>query len=288
MNKTKALRSHKNATQKTLLILKDRNSKGKNYLIDEIASRWENDDYEIVDHFGWENIPEAEITVLHFDQTRIQTDQLCKLTHRKTVLNREVTDISKQCFSQLLVSSDDPYQGKVIVKTNLNFGGIPEFGWFRYYVSTIFSPFAGRRVKMINPYKYPVFDNKEEVPETVWQNKNLIVEKFLPEFENGLFYVRCWVFLGDQNWAGRFGAREPIVKFSRMVTEVEEISVPDELLQFRMKNNLDYGRIDFVMHDSRPVVLDVNKTIGCAANPEPYNSVLCHLAKGFDSFANQN
>ena len=39
--------------------------------------------------------------------------------------------------------------------------------------------------------------------------------------------------MGEKGWAGRFGAKEPIVKFSKMVTRDEPVSVPNELKLLR-------------------------------------------------------
>lgn len=122
------------------------------------------------------------------------------------------------------------------------------------------------------------------VPKTVWKNKNFIVEKFLPEIKDGLFYLRYWIFLGEKGWAGRFGAKEPVVKFSKMATKDEEVPVPEELKIVRKKLGFDYGRFDYVEHDGTPILFDVNKTLGGTHHLDAYSAQLDILASGINDF----
>lgn len=272
--------------KKTLLIVKDPASARKNYLIDEIAIRWNNPDYRVVQHAGFRDIPDADIAVLHVDQTRVEPVYINALSNHRAVLNRVAMDVSKRRFSQIQVEREDEYWGPVILKTNLNFGGIPESGKVGFALARLASMWNIGSSTVLNPYKYPIFQSKLEVPDRAWTNENLIVEKFLPEQEDELFFIRYWVFLGDIGWAGRLGAKHPIVKWSRMVTEDERVPVPDQLVRLRKDMGLDYGRFDFVVHGNEPYVFDVNKTIGCAMDPSPFHKPLQELAEGFNSFIN--
>ena len=50
---------------------------------------------------------------------------------------------------------------------------------------------------------------------------------------------------------------------------------------------LDYGRIDFVMHEGEPVVLDVNKTQSAGILTALSRQQYSHLSKGMDYFLKQ-
>lgn len=132
----------------------------------------------------------------------------------------------------------------------------------------------------LDPLRYPIIETLDEVPPGVWCNPNLIVEKFLPEREDDFFYVRYWTFLGDKGWSGRYGSRNPIVKFGNMTTPDEPVPIPDELRLLRKKLGLDYGRFDFVIYEGILYVLDVNKTLGAGRSLDAYKEHLEMLAMG--------
>ena len=77
---------------------------------------------------------------------------------------------------------------------------------------------------------------------------------------------------------------DPIVK-SRNVIRMEMLQdVPDEVREHRHALNLDYGKIDYVMHDGRPVVLDANKTPVLRRTAKSRNETLERLASGIEGF----
>ena len=73
--------------------------------------------------------------------------------------------------------------------------------------------------------------------------------------------MRHWVFCGDEGYSNRYVSPEPIIKGSN-VTSSEPVPVPDELRQWRRDHGLEYGKMDFVVHDDRALLLDANKTPG--------------------------
>ena len=136
----------------------------------------------------------------------------------------------------------------------------------------------------IEPTGYPIYPDKRSVPSGVWDNPNLIVEQFLPETEDGLYFVRYWMFLGDRGWAARFGSKNPIVKFTGRVTEEERVPVPAELIALRKRLGFDYGRFDYVVRDGLPIVFDINKTVGGYHNCAGYAAEVDMLAEGIKDF----
>lgn len=269
---------------KRILILTNILKQNSCYLIDALACRWRKNGYEVVKHCGIKNSPDADIVILHVDATIVADEYAKCLSKYPVVLNRNVTDISKVMISSNILKQNDTYLGPVIIKTNANSGGLPEATRIKYYYSKLAIKRNWGKVAVLNPLKYPIFESKESVPIAVWKNENLLVEKFLPERADGLFFLRYWIFLGDKGWAGRFGAKEPIVKFGNMATKDDHVPVPDELKIVRKKLGFDYGRFDYVEHNGKTVLFDVNKTVGGAHHLDAYSTKLDLLASGINDF----
>lgn len=88
------------------------------------------------------------------------------------------------------------------MKTDLNFSGKPELA--------IMSPAHGMiskniaRVRRRPPLNnYLLFDRITDVPAWAWSRKDLVIEKFIPEIERGLYSLRMWIFFGDQGYYER-------------------------------------------------------------------------------------
>jgi hypothetical protein len=99
------------------------------------------------------------------------------------------------------------------------------------------------------------------VPRADFERNDVVVEKFLPEKEENLFFVRHYEFLGDRSTCTRLAAMDPIVK-DQTVIRVEEVDPHPEIVQARKRLNFDYGKFDYVVYNGRPVLLDANKTTG--------------------------
>jgi len=106
-----------------------------------------------------------------------------------------------------------------------------------------------------------VYSSMEHVPAHSIDNPALVVERFVPEREDGLFACRFWTFSGNVERCARVFSREPIVKAAGQV-RFEFCDVPDALRQKRAALGFDYGKFDFVIHDGEAVLLDANKTPG--------------------------
>ena len=203
----------------------------------------------------------------HFDLTVIPAGIAERLSRCARVINRAVTDISKRVVSRQLVASPDDYDGAVIVKTNLNFGGWPEMRLIAFAGGDNFRRMEAVRQKqpwtvsgMLRCEEYPIYDNPRLVPPLVWKNPQLVVEKFLPEREGELYCLRQYIFLGTQEISTRAVSSDPRVK-SRGVTRREVLDgTPEAVRAFREELGFDYGKFDYVMHEGEPVVFDVNRT----------------------------
>lgn len=247
------------------------------YIVHHLALRWNDMGYKVIIHYGTENLPEADIVFLHVDKTVVPKTYTDAVLTYPVVLNRHLTDISRRNYSKITLTQDDKYDGEVIVKTNRNAGGKPEY---RDQPKSSRVEKSWEDSNYLNPLKYPIFKNIKEVPQNVWTNSNLIVDKFLPEKEGNLFFIRYWTFLGDVSLSGRFGSQNHIVKFGNMETPDEPLPVPEELIQLRKKLRMDYGRFDYVVHAGKVIVLDINKTQGAGKSMDSFKSDLDLLATG--------
>lgn len=269
---------------KRILILRDASNRRRRYLVEALAARWCAAGHAVEERFTPRGLPDADVVFLHVDRTVVPDEYLDCLRDYPVVINRRARDIAKRRLSMNLVGVDDAYAGPVVVKTNANCGGFPE------------SPLAGRlgellgvprnwgKAAVLSSDRYPVFASVADVPPAVWSNEALVVEKFLPEVTEGLYYLRYWIFFGDKGWAGRFGSRDPIVKWGNMATRDEPVTVPETLKPWRERLGIDYGRFDYVERDGQAILLDANKTIGAGHRMDEFKERLDDLATGIEDF----
>ncbi len=259
--------------------------------------------YSVIQHTGLLDLPHADVLFLHIDRTVLPDEYVARTAEYPVVINGRAVDISRHRYSMARLSQNDGYDGPVIIKTNANYGGLPERRGqaerrsplarlarhaARIWPGTQWAENTGSidwsTVDHLNPRHYPILENPGEVPAEVWNNTHLVVEKFLPEREGEFFYVRYWTFLGDQSMSGRYGSRHPIVKFGGMATPDTFVEPPPELRQWRERLGLDYGRLDYVMHEGKPILLDANKTLGGGDSIMAYRNRFDILATGIAAY----
>jgi hypothetical protein len=249
------------------------------YLIKLMMTEWEGKGLTVEVVRGTDHFVPADLVIPHLDLTVVPNEYRDFLDQYPVVVNRNVVDISKSKISTNIIGKDDTYIGPVIVKTDCNSGGLPEKRLLSnmYVVRAISSklsgtivstlgrkradPIAWADIKYIKTTDYPVFSSVEDVPREVFENKHLVVEKFLPEVEGGKYCVRYYFFFGDRAVNKVFRSTEKVVKGSDEV-QVEEVPVPDELQVIRQRLGMDYGKLDYVLRDGKVVLLDVNRTPG--------------------------
>lgn len=261
---------------KTILILKDRLSPPMGYMVDHLALRWRKTGHTVIEHIGIKNMPDADIVFLHIDLTITPVEFIEALKKYPKVINGNMLDISRRKYSQLLLGKDDNYAGRVIVKTNANYGGIPE-----YVLKTGKHRIEGHwhELEALDPLNYPIFKNINAVPNGVWRNPNLIVERFLQDRHNDLFHVQYYTFLGNKMYSARLASASPIVKFGNCVSDVE-LPLPDKVLQWRKDLKMDYGRLDYLKIQGEYYLIDINKTEGGGDTNYEYSDEMDYLASG--------
>jgi hypothetical protein len=215
---------------------------------------------------------DADVIIPHIDATVLPSPYVEFLEKQPRVVNRRLNDISKRLISRNILARTDAYDGRVIVKTNLNCGGGPDvnfagakvffsakraFAWLNKKKSSS----DWQKINCMECEDYQVFPSLKEVPEAVFDNPWLVVERFLPEQQNGIYYLRVYQFCGEQGYCSRWGSPHPVVKRRNIVSR-EEVGIPEEVMAVRRELGMDYGKLDFVIHEGRPIVFDANRTPG--------------------------
>ncbi len=235
------------------------------YMINHYAECWRRDGLRVEYLFGVKKFIPADLAILHVDLSVVPDPYLKFVRRYPKVLNGRVKDIRKSCFSRIILKKNDNYCGKVIVKTDLNAYGRPEWkkrsrGQMRVDRWRLR---LGLKEKLIKPVRnYPIYDRLADVPETDFADPALIVEKFIPEIEAGCFCVRTCLFFGDQVSTFRLKAKTPLVKAGNAI-EISEIEPHSEVINRAEELNFDFGKFDYVVHENRATIFDINKTPGC-------------------------
>lgn len=262
------------------------------YLLNHLADEWRQRGIEVVTIKGaGQDLPKADLAILHTDITAVGDDYARIIEHYPKVINGAVRNTSKSVFSSLIVGRDDGYRGPVIVKTDLNYGGMRELER-RYQqgdmTSTINIQRPWRRVEWLE--EYPIFNSPAEVPHGVWQNRNLVVEKFLPERnEAGEYVLRIWIFFGNREICFQGLSHEPVVKSANTLRRefLDSAALPPTLRETRERLGFDYGKFDFGINGGEVALYDVNRTPGFMASgsaaPEVAEAIR-YLSTGLDSF----
>lgn len=199
----------------------------------------------------------ADLAILHTDCTVAGDEYVGLANHFEHAINF-MKDISKRNVSKSLLAKTDDWSGEVIVKSDLNYGGAVEVR--RNEEATrrgLPAPFPGAVVKPA----YDIYKSLSEVPDAVWDDQALVVEKFLPERDPDGYALRTWVFMGDKWSCMRHVATEPIVK-ARGIVKSEPIEPTPEIFAERKRLGMDFGKFDYVEYEGRTVLLDANRTPG--------------------------
>jgi hypothetical protein len=203
----------------------------------------------------------ADIVLVHIDLSVVPERYFRFARRYPIVLNGKVKDIRKRRFADVLRKGDD-WDGPVLVKSDLNAGGYPESVLGRSWL-TRRSPRIRRLLNRAHPLAgsgyYEIYDRIADVPPERFTDRRLVVERFRPEVENGLYHTRIYQFLGPHETCARLASEDPIVKTANTV-RVEDVEPHPAIVAVRRRFAMDYGKLDYVMHDGRPILLDVNKT----------------------------
>ena len=221
--------------------------------ISELSDVWEADGVEVLHLAGVERAPAADVLLVHVDLSVVPDEYLTFAARYESVVNGRVKDIRKSKISQHLVQPNDGWSGPVIVKSDLNCAGRGEALFGKRYPGF---PFPIRQQS-----DYRVYESANEVPREYFGHPLLVVERFLPERDGSRHFARSYHFVGDVSTTVRLGSSEAIV-LGHTSDSIEEIEPHPEVIERRRELGLDYGKIDYVLHEEALVILDINKTTG--------------------------
>lgn len=241
------------------------------------------------------NVP-ADVVIVHVDLSVVPEPYLEFAAQYSVVLNGELRDIRKTRISQSLVKPSDGWHGPVIVKSNLNYYGhmerTLEGNWFeRRWALARRVARTGERLWSWNmPVReatnYAIFESADEIPSRWFTYEGAVIERFLPEIEDDLYHLRMVQVLGDRRVGTRLGSLQPIVKAGSSIVAAE-IESHDMVDEWCAEHHIDYGKLDYVLHDGEAVLLDVNKTIGLTSGYRDDEGLAIsrqHLAEGLYSY----
>jgi len=252
-----------------------------NYMLHEVAEVWREAGIQVNVIRGPDIKSNADLVILHTDITKVPLEYLAAIRRYPAYLNGYVGDISKKLISRNLVTHPSQTDGPVIVKTNLNSGGLQEAA----IASAGLLPDIYRQPRA----PYAVYPSAKEVPEETWMDTLLVVERFLPEIRDGLYCLRTWVFLGNKETNSLSYSTEPIVKQANVVRREVVAEVPEELREMREELAFDYGKFDYAIVDERAVLFDANRTPTLGQFPkEAYMPRVRHLAEGIWPFLRES
>ena len=230
------------------------------YIAWALRDIWREPGHEVVAVRGLDAIPDADVLLPHLDLTVVPDAYARVLAAHPRALNRGVRDVSKSAISTRLVRPGDGYDGPVIVKTDRNHGGNPDRrllgpgGWRQRAARAL-----RRHVVRMPANAYPIFESPREVPRAMLRNPALVVERFVPEVDDGLYCSRVYTFCGERHVCSIRRSPRPIVKSDPHAAR-EETPVHEEIVDLRRRLGFDYGKFDFVVHAGTPVLLDANPT----------------------------
>ena len=202
----------------------------------------------------------GDAALLHVDATLVPPEYAGLAGSFACALNFAALDASKRKVSDAVLVPDDSWDGPVIVKSNLNFGGQPERSHNR----------IARRRRRPLPHPgapfapaYTVLNHKGEVANAVWSDPTRVVERFVPERVTEGYAMRVCLFMGAYQLCMRHISRSPIIKAANTL-RIEAVHAHPALSEKRRRLGFDYGKFDYVEHDGEAILLDANRTPGGA------------------------
>ncbi len=228
----------------------------RSYLLGGILKEVEQAGIEVEVTHGHRNFVKADLAILHVDATVVDPEYTALARRYPRTINLGIRDIRKSLISGAALSRGDSWDGPVIVKTELNARGAPEF-YHNEVAALRGKPAPHPHVTALRDYV--VFDRAGDVPEQIWRDPQLVVEKFMPERDPRGFALRTWCFMGRRETCSRCISADPVVKGSSIIAR-ELVDVPDGLRGMRTRLGFDYGKFDFVLQDGRAILFDANFT----------------------------
>jgi hypothetical protein len=259
-----------------LLHVRDRRAEERPYIVWGLRERWVAAGVETVVSCGPLALRDGDAVVNHVDLTVTPPAYRDVLARAALAVNGACLDVSKRGVSALLLRPGEAWDGPVIVKTDANCGGKSEARFagaapaarvlraLRLAAGSLAGRSGRARARWraterIPTEAYPVFPSLADVPSGVLENEALVVERFRPEREGDLYALRTYHVFADRFISRRVLSTQPIVKSGGVVRR-EEVEPHEDVVAAARRFGLDFGKIDYVVHDGRAFVIDVNRT----------------------------
>ncbi len=240
---------------------------------------------------------EFDVLFPHIDLSYIPDAYWDILRSHPRVVNGRVRDIRKRAISEHILTEHDSWNGPVIIKTTNNCGGFTD-AWFGPAGGPSLVSRACTRLGRIDWIerlslrlgqartltKYPILASLRDVPRAIFASPHLVVEKFLPERDGAQYVMRMWIVMGDRSIGRILRSDDPYVKNANGALGTFE-EAPPELVARRRALGLDYGKMDFVMHEGKAVLIDMNvtPTVTGDARSEEYKVLNADFSRGIEA-----
>ncbi len=241
-----------------------------NYRVWALAANWRQQGIRVDVLRGVARETDADVLLPHLDLSYVPNAYWAFMRRHPNVVNGKLRDIRKTRISSLRVGLDDAYAGPVIVKTAANCNGFHDVWMERRQVSlatrvrTRIERMAWVQKRSLGwtrtLSRYPVFRSVRDVPRGAFANRNLIVERFMPERRGDRYVIRQWIMCGSRSIGRELTSTEPIIKSYNSEWTILPPEPPPEIVAPRRELGVDYGKMDYVMHEGKGVLLDVNPT----------------------------
>lgn len=239
-----------------------------------MADQWKARGAEVIDVIGAGTPVPVDVLLCHVDLSVVPEEYRRFAEAHPRAINRSAVDIRKHSYLDDLVGADSPNSGPVIVKSDLNHGGLPE----RLLEPSTRGPgrlAAGllrrirRRFGVVDEIRsksdYGIFEDLDSVPSRRFSDGS-VVQPFRPERLDGDFVLREYYFFGGIEILSTEVGSDEILTSGRQV-DCRLASPPAEVRAIRDRLGLDYGKIDYGCPDGEVVVYDANKCVGTRADP---------------------
>jgi hypothetical protein len=261
------------------------NFRDRDFLLRSLAAHWLDAGHDIILVEGLGDWPDADVAIMHIDLSVVPAAYSAAAQRYPVVVNGAAIDVRKRLVSRNLVARNDGWTGPVIIKTDLNYSGIPEkHAAERFRRDGKPADLPAAVVSTTRPY--PILNSASEVSAEVWDNPGLVVERFLPEQDAHGYWARAWVFFGDRERCTRYRGTHPIVKSATVVAH-EPVPVPDELRAERERLGFDFGKFDFVVRDGKAILFDANRTPSAPPPSAEMEASNARLAGGLEALLRQ-
>lgn len=248
------------------------------YLIQAISRIWREKGCEVTDLRGTKKVVPADLIVVHVDRSVVDPVYLEFAARYPRAFNAGVSDIRKRCYCEGLVVPGDGYEGPVIVKSDLNHGGKPEHNARKFRLGRKVFQKGWRMAEkglpqlvpppaIVSKKQYRIYASAAKVPPVRFRDDRVVVQRFLPEMSGGRYLLRKYLFCGDAYLLQAELSEHPIISGGTDAPVLAHKEVPGEVLAFRERMKLDYGKIDYGVCGGRVVIYDCNKTMG-RSDPE--------------------